>query len=64
MSSSPARITSGMLREGSDDRKSQLRILNDELLWDISDARKIWAFGPLSGANAGTLNTHSLTYNR
>jgi elongation factor 2 len=29
-----------------DDFKARARILADEYGWDVTDARKIWAFGP------------------
>jgi elongation factor 2 len=49
MTSSPPRITPAMVRENCDDRKSQVRILSDEFNWDVTDARRIWAFGPIGG---------------
>ncbi|KAI8848977.1 elongation factor 2 [Chytridium lagenaria] len=46
-----ADIESGKISP-KDDFKARARILADEYEWDVTDARKIWCFGPeVSGAN-------------
>jgi elongation factor 2 len=52
-----ARITS------RDEAKPRARILADEFGWDVSEARKIWAFGPdTSGPNIFTDATKGVNY--
>lgn len=36
-----------------DDFKARARVLADDFGWDVTDARKIWTFGPDAGANVG-----------
>jgi len=46
-----------------DDIKARARILADEFGWDITDARKIWAFGPdTNGANLLVDQTKAVQY--
>ncbi|KAJ7264851.1 eukaryotic translation elongation factor 2 [Mycena haematopus] len=46
-----------------DDFKLRARLLADEHGWDVSDARKIWAFGPdTSGPNLLVNATQGVTY--
>lgn len=46
-----------------DDFKARARILADEHGWDVTDARKIWAFGPdMNGANLLVDQTKAVQY--
>ncbi|KAK3391046.1 P-loop containing nucleoside triphosphate hydrolase protein [Podospora didyma] len=46
-----------------DDFKARARILADEFGWDVTDARKIWAFGPdTNGANLLVDQTKAVQY--
>ena len=46
-----------------DDFKSRARVLADEHGWDVTDARKIWAFGPdMTGANLLVDQTKAVQY--
>ena len=46
-----------------DDIKSRARILADDFGWDVTDARKIWAFGPdTTGANLLVDQTKAVQY--
>ncbi|KXX79779.1 Elongation factor 2 [Madurella mycetomatis] len=46
-----------------DDFKSRARILADDFGWDVTDARKIWAFGPdTTGANLIVDQTKAVQY--
>jgi elongation factor 2 len=46
-----------------DDFKSRARILADDFGWDVTDARKIWAFGPdTTGANLLVDQTKAVQY--
>jgi elongation factor 2 len=46
-----------------DDFKSRARILADDYGWDVTDARKIWAFGPdTTGANLLVDQTKAVQY--
>ncbi|KAL2391837.1 Elongation factor 2, partial [Exophiala dermatitidis] len=46
-----------------DDFKARARILADEHGWDVTDARKIWAFGPdTTGANLLVDQTKAVQY--
>ncbi|KAM5508658.1 translation elongation factor 2 [Microsporum canis] len=46
-----------------DDIKTRARLLADEYEWDVTDARKIWCFGPdTSGANVLVDQTKAVQY--
>jgi elongation factor 2 len=46
-----------------DDVKTRARYLADTYEWDVSEARKIWCFGPdTTGANVLVDSTHSVQY--
>jgi len=46
-----------------DDFKARARVLADEFGWDVTDARKIWAFGPdTTGANLLVDQTKAVQY--
>ncbi|EEB06395.1 translation elongation factor 2 Eft2,B [Schizosaccharomyces japonicus yFS275] len=46
-----------------DDFKARARIMADEFGWDVTDARKIWCFGPdTSGANLVVDQTKAVQY--
>lgn len=46
-----------------DDFKARARVLADEHGWDVTDARKIWAFGPdMTGANLLVDQTKAVQY--
>ncbi|KEZ41150.1 Elongation factor 2 [Scedosporium apiospermum] len=46
-----------------DDMKARARVLADNYGWDVTDARKIWAFGPdMTGANLIVDQTKAVQY--
>jgi len=46
-----------------DDPKTRARVLADEYGWDVTDARKIWCFGPdTTGANLLVDQTKAVQY--
>lgn len=55
-------IESGKFRLG-DDFKTRARVLADEYGWDVTEARKIWCFGPdMTGANVLVDTTKGVQY--